>query len=89
MTNYPPGWTDKDRADWCEGANESARASLARACDELDAIAGAIEALPSRTKRKLIRASRSLSPSLIRNEAGRGRDTLLVWRRPPHILLGD
>lgn len=49
---------------------------LSRAAFELDRVAGAIDALPPRTRRKVLRANRCLDPDLIRNEAERARDVL-------------
>ena len=74
-------WTDRDWRDWLDGANGSARASLVRACDELEAIADALDELPLRLQRKLWRrdSDNRLVPDIIRNEAERGRDTLAVY----------
>jgi hypothetical protein len=55
-------------------------ASLRRAAYELELAAKAVEALPERLRRKVVRDQLHLDPDLLRNEAGRARDALHVYR---------
>lgn len=77
-------WTREQREHYHDQKLIATAQSLRRAALELDRIAAAIDELPARLRRKVLRAPALLSayrldPEIVRNEAERARDTLHVY----------
>jgi hypothetical protein len=72
-------WTQWMRDEGEAEKLQSTARSLSRAAYELERVAEAIEQLPTRQRRRLLRGPECLDPLLIRNEAERARDTLHVY----------